>query len=109
MLNKKKRGNNEPKEKTAETTFTYEAWKNLAEESYIPLCEKVVIDWENALKKYYLILAEAYHKRIVEMIAERTEKKNIIAEQLSDDEKLLQSDNDWLTALKDQLHLIERG
>lgn len=104
-----KTGNSEPKEKTAETTFTYEAWKNLAEESYIPLCEKVVIDWENALKNYYIILAEAYHKRIVEMISERTEKKNIIAEQLSDDEKLLQSDNDWLIALKDQLHLIERG
>lgn len=99
----------EEKEKILEETFTYEAWRELASEKYLPLCRCVIDDWTTALSKYYSILAEVYHKHIIELINEKTAEKNKIAEQLSEDEKLLQADNDWLTDLKDMLHLAERG
>ena len=37
------------------------------------------------------------------------DEKNDIASQLSEDERMLQADNDWLGAVKDQLARIERG
>lgn len=36
-------------------------------------------------------------------------EKNNIASKLSEDERLLQADNEWLTKFKDQLIRIERG
>lgn len=99
----------EEKEKILEETFTYEAWRELASEKYLPICKCVIDDWTTTLSKYYSILAEAYHKHIIELINEKTAEKNKIAEQLSEDERLLQADNDWLTELKDMLHLAERG
>ena len=40
---------------------------------------------------------------------ERVKEKNNIASKLSEDERLLQADNEWLTKFKDQLIRIERG
>lgn len=102
-------GETEEKEQILEETYAYEVWRELAAEKYIPLCQRVIDDWTTALTKYYSILAEVYHKHIIELINEKTAKKNEIAGQLSEDERLLQEDNDWLVTLKDMLHLAERG
>ena len=39
----------------------------------------------------------------------KVNEKNGIASQLSEDERMLQADNDWLVVIKDQLARIERG
>jgi len=103
------KGSNETKEKVLETTYTYENWRTFAMEEYDPLCKRVADEWTRFLSKYYSILAETYHKHISELITEITKQKNEISAQLSGDERLLQEDNDWLTALLDQIHTIERG
>lgn len=100
---------NVPKEKSLEVTFTYEVWRSTAMEEYLPICQKVIDDWTMTLSKYYVILANVYHKHINELIVQKTEEKNSTANQLSEEEKMLQDDNDWLTVFKDKVHLIERG
>ena len=102
-------GSNGGGEKILETTFTYETWRTLAFQKYEPFCRQIIDDWAVTLTKYYSMLANVYHKHISELIRSRTEHKNVISQQLSEDEKLLQIDNDWLVTLKDKLHLIERG
>ena len=105
----KSNNSNEEKKQVLEITFSYEAWRNRALNEYLPLCQRVIDDWTTTLSMYYSLLAEVYHKHIVELITEKNAQKNKTAEQLSEDEKLQQFDNDWLTELKDRIHLIERG
>lgn len=92
-----------------ETTFAYEEWRQLASKTYLELARNIISDRESELLKYYDKLAERYHKHIDDLISDTSDEKNVVAERLSEDERLLQLDNDWLEELKDQLHLIERG
>ncbi len=100
---------NEEKKKVLELTYSYEAWRIQALKEYMPLCQRVIDDWITTLSKYYSLLAQVYHQHIVELINTKTKEKNNAAEQLSEEEKIHQMDNDWLTALTDKIHLIERG
>jgi hypothetical protein len=54
-------------------------------------------------------MAENYHEHLSELIEGKSKEKEEVAAQLSDDEKMLQEDNDWLAEVKDQLQNIERG
>lgn len=92
-----------------EITYSYEQWRDLAMNTYRPICQKIIVDRTITLSKYYSVLAQKYHTHITELINEKTELKNKTSEQLSGDEQLLQADNDWLTELKDRLRMIERG
>lgn len=59
------------------------------------------------LREYYQTLANMYHQHIIKMIDETSEKKENVAAQLSEDERKIQEDNDWLIAFKDQVAEIE--
>lgn len=97
------------RDKVLEVTYTYESWRTFAAEAYGPICQKVIDDWTMTLTKYYSVLADVYHKHILKLIAQKSEEKRTVSEQLSEDEQLLQNDIDWLSEFKDKLHLIERG
>lgn len=62
----------------------------------------------NNLLEYYNLIAEGYHQYIIELINEKTKHKDSLLSQLSDDEKKLNEDNDWLTIFKEKLVEIER-
>ncbi len=96
-------------DKVMEVTYTYEAWRTLAVEEYGPICQRVIDNWTETLTKYYAVLANVYHNRIHQIIKQKTEEKQIVSKQLSQDEQLLQNDMDWLSQINDKLHLIERG
>ena len=72
-----------------------------------PNLETVKIDtpayFKTALKAKYWITNTNIERGL------RFKKKNQVSTQLSDDEKRLQEDNDWLAAVQDQLQNIERG
>ncbi len=104
-----KSNSNEEKKQVLELTYSYEAWRIFALKEYMPLCQRVIDDWITTLSKYYSLLAQVYHQHIVKLIETKTKEKNDAAEQLSEEEKIHQMDNDWLTAMKDRIHLIERG
>lgn len=98
-----------PSEPVRVATCYLEAWREKVMEIVQPLIDEL-IDWcHEELMGYYNDLADDYHEHLTELILEKTEQKDKVSAQLSDDEKKLQDDNDWLAEVKNQLQNIERG
>ncbi len=90
-------------------TFYLDRWREYAQEIIRPMTEIFIDKWNQALQRYLLALTDEYHIHLQQLIAGKTTEKNLVSEKLSDEEKRLQEDNDWLTEFKDQLSHIERG
>lgn len=103
------KASSEPKELVLVVTCYYERWREKAIELIIPVVENYIAESQKNLQDYYEELANTYHEKLSRLHDCKMEEKNIIASQLSEDERMLQADNDWLIALKDHLVKIERG
>lgn len=90
-------------------TCYLDKWRAAASELVMPVVERMIKNCQNELQNYYESLAESYRSHLSELIAEKQAIKEEATSQLSDDERKLQEDNDWLTQLNDQLQIIERG
>ena len=90
-------------------TCYLEKWREKAIELVIPVVEQYISESQENLKGYYDELARKYHAKLSELHELKVNEKNGIASQLSEDERMLQADNDWLVVIKDQLARIERG
>ena len=99
----------EPKEFAQVVTCYYEKWREKAFELIMPEIEKYIAESRQNLQDYYNVLANRYHEKLSQLHDCTIKEKNIIASQLSEEEKMLQVDNDWLVELKDKLVKIERG
>ena len=99
----------EPKELVLAVTCYYEKWREAAIETIIPVVENYITESQENLQNYYEELAKKYHEKLSQLHEYKVEEKNRIASQLSEDERMLQTDNDWLVAFKDLLGEIERG
>ena len=102
-----------PSEESSEpvrvVTSYLDQWRSRAAERILPVANTLIGDCYSNLLTYYNAMADAYHEHLQSLIAERNDKKDLVSAQLSDDEKRLQEDNDWLAAVQDQLQNIERG
>lgn len=105
----KTKSSSEPKELVLVVTCYYEKWRENAIERIIPIVEKYIAESQKNLRDYHNELARKYHEKLSQLHDCKVEKKNGIASQLSEDERMLQADNDWLIKLKDQLVRIERS
>lgn len=103
------KASSEPKELVLVVTCYYERWREKAIGLIIPVVEKYIAESQKNLQDYYEELAKNYHEKLSQLHDWKMAEKNNIASQLSEDERMLQADNDWLIALKDQLVKIERG
>lgn len=99
----------ETKELVSVVTSYYEKWREKAVELIIPNVENYIEESQRNLQDYYNELAKKYHEKLSNLHDCKVKEKNNIASKLSEDERLLQADNEWLTELKDQLIRIERG
>lgn len=90
-------------------TYFLEKWRSKAIELIMPMADTVISDCLMLLSDYYNDLAQNYHEHLADLISVRTKSKDTASVQLSDDEKKLQEDNDWLAYVKEKLQLIERG
>ena len=100
---------NEEREMVLETTYYYKKWRD-----YVAALVKKVVDlYEEQLKliykEYLNNLRNEYIQHIKAAIEQEELKKNEVESQLSEDEKLLQNDNVWLTKFNEQRVAIERG
>ena len=75
----------------------------------MPVAGNILEENTERLRTYYDALAEAFHVHLTELIKVQEQEKDKVSAQLSDDERKLQEDNDWLSMFKDQLAHIERG
>lgn len=99
----------ETKELVSVVTSYYEKWRKKAVELIIPNVENYIEESQKNLQDYYNELAKKYHEKLSNLHDCKVKEKNNIASKLSEDERLLQADNEWLTKFKDQLIRIERG
>lgn len=99
----------EEKQPVRVATCYFEHWRNKAFEILQPIAGQFIQECTNSLRQYYDILADTFHIHIAELLAAQMQEKETVSEQLSDDERKLQEDNDWLNKFKDQLLKIERG
>ena len=90
-------------------TYYLDQWRSKAAEIITPEADRLIDECRTELLNYYSSMAENYHEHLVELIEVKSKEKEEVAAQLSDDEKMLQEDNDWLAEVKDQLQNIERG
>lgn len=90
-------------------TSYLEQWREKAVERMLPLAENMMNEAATNLAHYYSQQAESYSGHLADLLEQKIAEKNEVSSMLSDEEKKLQEDNDWLTTLKDQLYRIERG
>ena len=77
-------------------TCYLEKWREKAIELVIPVVEQYISESQENLKGYYDELARKYHAKLSELHEQKVNEKTGIASQLSEDERMLQADNDWL-------------
>ena len=91
------------------TTFYYQSWREHFQNLVSPIVNEIIEKHFKLLNDYYNELADVYHNQLSLLIDRQIKLKNEVVSQLSEDEKLLQADNAWLTEFSDQLKNIERS
>ena len=90
-------------------TCYYDKWRKKAEEIIMSQAEVCIKHNNERLRQYYTYLVVSYRNHLQELIAAQQNRKAAAYEKLSADERLLQTDNDWLQTFYDQIINIERG
>lgn len=98
-----------PKEPVLQRTYYYQNWRDHVAEVVSPKAKEVVRSLFECIQRYETELSESYIEHLSSLIEEQTRLKNQEAAKLSDEERLLQNDIDWLVKVQDQLKVIERG
>ena len=91
-----------------ETTYYYEKWREYALSAVSPFANEVLTDCLDKINIYANELIEKYKEHVAELIVKTEAEKNELSSQLSEDEQLLQNDNDWLVQFTDTVMKIAR-
>lgn len=103
-----KDSNDEEKEKVLETTFYLQDWRNYVIKLVYPLAWNVLNEYFSKKRAYEKYVLDSYVSHLSEEINKKNEERIMVSSQLSDDEKRLQCDNDWLREFDERLRVIER-
>lgn len=90
-------------------TYYLDTWRSRAVDHILPPAKESAEQGLNALRTYRAKCAEEYILHIKDLIDQRLEAKDEAAAKLSDEERALQADKDWLTEFREQLQIIKRG
>lgn len=99
----------ESREPVRVVTCYYNQWRDKVLHCLTPVVLQWISENEAQLCDYYNALAEEYHIQLADLIREQERQKDEVSAQLSDDERRLQEDNDWLAEFQEKLMHIERG
>lgn len=91
------------------STYYLEKWRSKTIEIIKPIINQLVSECFESLLEYYNCLADTYHSHLTELISIKMNAKEEVTAGLSEDERKLQEDNDWLFEFSNQLQNIERG
>ena len=98
-----------PKEPVLQKAYYYQSWRNYVIEVVEPKEKEAINGLFESIKTYEQKISELYINHLSELIEEQTQLKNREAAKLSDEERMLQNDIDWLVKVQDQLKVIARG
>lgn len=97
----------EEKELQRVVTCYYAQWRERAWDCVSPIVNFFIDENIRRLRDYYNNLAEAYHEHLSKLLLSQETQKDEVSAQLSDDERKLQEDNDWLACFMEQLAHIK--
>jgi len=89
------------------TEFFCEDWRNHAKEAIKPCVEETIDSYFEYLNNYYDGLAALYQNHLEELITQEVKEKDEMASRLSEEEKEIQRDGEWLAECTSQLEKIE--
>ena len=98
-----------PKELVLQKIYYYQNWRDYVTEVVSSKGKNVITILFECIQKYEKDISESYIEHLSDLIEEQTQLKNQEAAKLSDEERFLQNDIDWLMKVQDQLKVIERG
>ena len=99
----------EEKHMVLETTYYYDKWRSHVIELIQPAVDGYIEQLALVYKDNLEALKDEYLSHIDTIIKQEENKRNEVASQLSEEEKLLQIDNEWLAQFNEQRLAIERG
>lgn len=88
---------------------SYDVWRTTVRGMLMPVVRKVVETCRQQLASYHAALIEAYERRLDTLIEKLLNAKDSLTATLSDEERMLEEDKDWLSQFKDRLNAIERN
>ncbi|MGI6221588.1 MAG: hypothetical protein ACOYIP_06960 [Coriobacteriales bacterium] len=97
-----------PQEAVLETVFYCEKWRSHVECVIAPIANSIVDETYASLCKHLAQLSDIYLEHLDALMRDAQLEKERASAQLSEDERLLQADNDWHSEFRDKLHTIER-
>lgn len=94
---------------TLVTTYYYQVWREHMINVITPVTEKIIRDKHTLLINYSNRLSDVYHHQLMAMLDHQSVLRENAAANLSEAEKLLQKDNEWLDHFRDRMRSIERS
>lgn len=91
-----------------EITYYYAKWREYALSTIEPYLYNIFTICVEKLNDYFDSLGNAYKEYLLLLLAAKEADKANLSSQLSEEEQLLQSDNDWLVKFTDMVKMIER-
>lgn len=88
--------------------YYIQKWRESACSIVRPVIDRILKRQFDKLQEYYDRLSQAYMENLQKQIERNMKKNDLLSSQLSDEERKLQQDLDWLGRLSDQLDAIER-
>lgn len=102
------KNSSEDEEEVLVISYSCQAWRTYAEKVVYKITNDYMEKNINEVNRYYHSLAEECVNYLKCLLEEQTELKNNLSGKLSEDNMLLQKDNDWLIEFKDRIKEIER-
>ena len=95
-------------EKILVITYPCQEWRTFVIQTMKPQINKIVKERTDETNDFCKAVSKQYIAKLEELLKEKTEKKDMMSSQLSEDIQILQRDTDWLALFDDKLEQIER-
>lgn len=92
-----------------EITYYHQEWRDYAEKVVMPMAQQYIEEKYKALCNYETEFANKIIEHLTGLENKENEKKSNIVSQLSETDRELQVDEDWLTEIYDRIENIKRG
>ena len=92
-----------------ETTYYYQVWRSHIVNAILPVIKTVTESKYQQLTDYSKALSRVYHEQLQFLLTDQTSNRDSVTANLSEDEKQIQQDNEWVSHFLVRLNSIERS
>ena len=103
-----KQSSNSNPEPVLETVYYYQRWREHGIYVVKPYTDIIINKCITEIEAYFYSMSAVYKGHLQQLIEEKISEKNDLSSQLSEDEKHLQDDNDWVVQFTDKVKAIAR-